>query len=101
MVERFRWIAARVEALTGYKQSDNKSQNVKVVWPPALKFVDTSQVLAELQQLRGEADAIQTTSIAKRCENFLWQETSPTFALSDLSSQTAAPSDATKPAADQ
>ena len=93
--DRFKWISARVNSLTVYKQADNKGADVKITWPPAFKYDNDPTVLAQLQTWRGEADGLQTTSIARRCPSLLWQETSAEFSLTSVPPAPAADAVAT------
>ena len=93
--DRFKWISGRVNALTGYRQADNKGEEIKITWPPAFKYDNDPTVLAQLQALRGESDGLQTTAIGQRCPNLLWQETSPEFSLTSVPPATAGDTQAT------
>lgn len=80
---RYKNMSWRVFMITGYAQPPNNEREMKIVWPPANLYNTNLPVLAELQKLKGEADALITTGIAKKCQTYLWHETSAEFSLTN------------------
>lgn len=85
VVEGFQKISDRIFVLTSYRQPDQNRNLVKIVWPSENVLQDNPALLAQLQKMRGEADALETTAIAKRCTTLLMQETSTQFSFSSVS----------------